>query len=79
MEQVVSYVASAVLGITAVGALVIRAQIVRKYLTLAAQVVLFIDNILKTIDDKTVTADEVKKLASEATAIKEAFKMVRGK
>lgn len=79
MEQVISYVASAVLGITAVGALVLRAQIVRKYLTLAAQVVLFIDNILKAIDDKTVTADEVKKLAAEATAIKEAFKMVRGK
>lgn len=79
MEQVISYVASALLGITAVGVLVARAQIVRKYLTLAAQVVLFIDEILKALDDKTLTPDEVKKLAADASAIKEAFKLVRGK
>ena len=79
MEQVIGYVASAVFGITAVWALISKAQKARKYLTLAAQVVMFIDAILVAIADKTVTPDEVKKLASDASAIKEAFKLVRGK
>ena len=79
MEQVIGYVASTLLGVTAIGVLVERAQVARKYLTLAAQVVLFIDEILKALDDKALTPDEVKKLASDASAIKEAFKLVRGK
>ena len=79
MEQVISYVASMLLGVTAIGVLVDRAQVARKYLTLAAQVVLFIDEILKALDDKALTPDEVKKLAADASAIKEAFKLVRGK
>lgn len=79
MEQVIGYVASMLLGVTAIGVLVARAQVARKYLALAAQVVMFIDAILVAIADKTVTPDEVKKLASDASAIKEAFKLVRGK
>ena len=79
MEQVIAYIGSTIPGITAIWTIVAKAQVARKYLTLAAQVVIFIDNILKAVEDKTVTTDEVKKLAAEATAIKEAFKLVTGK
>ena len=77
MEQVVAYVISAVLGITAVGAWVAKTKNWFKYLKLASACINLVDNLLKTIEDGKVTEDEVKKLASESVEIKEAYILIK--
>ena len=79
MNEVIIYVANLALGVTAVWAVVSKFAIASKYLSLASQTIAFIDTIIKSVSDKALTADEIKDIASKASAIKEAFNMIRGK
>ena len=79
MEAIVQYLAPIILGISAVGAFISKAQVARKYLSLAAEVITFIDELLKATEDGELSSDEIKKLSAESKEIKEAFKKIKNK
>ena len=79
MEQVIAYVFGALASITAVGAFISKMGVATKYLSLASEIIQFIDEIIKATADKQLTEEEVKKIASEAKEIKVAYDLVRKK
>ena len=79
MEQVISYVFGAIAGVSAIGAIIAKISTASKYLELAKESIELVDEIIKAASDKALTADEIKKIAAEYDAVKEAFKKVRGK
>ena len=79
MNEVIIYVSNLLLGVTAVWAVVSKFSVASKYLSLASQTISFIDKIIKSVEDKNLTEDEIKDIASKASAIKEAYNLVRGK
>ena len=79
MEQVIAYVFGAVASISAVGAFIARSQSITKYLSLASEVIQFVDELVKAVSDKTLSEAEIKRLAEEAKEIKEAYNIVKKK
>ena len=77
MEQVIMYVSSLVLGISAVGAFIAKSQSARKYISLASEVLGFVDSLLLAVNDKELSEEEIKKLASECKEIKEAYLLLK--
>ena len=79
MEQVIAYVFGALASIGAIGALISKAQYASKYLSLASKVVVFIDCLIKSAADSKLSEEEIKKIASEAKEIKEAYQLIKKK
>ena len=79
MEQVITYVFGALAGVSAIGAFLVKLTSASKYLDLAKECIEMVDDIIKAAGDKALTADEIKKIAADYEAVKEAFKTVKNK
>ena len=79
MEQVISYIFGALAGVTAIGFAIDKVASSAKYIALAKDCIELVDEIMSAVKDKQLTADEIKKIASEYSELASAFKEIRKK